>query len=311
MSTSSHGDDDHNPRYTADEATDILRGAFPNIGSPSLRFCGQGSDFCSYAVDECRIVRIGINDESAMRMNWERQLLPTLVQKLDIGTPDIEHIGETAEGAPFVVYPMIQGDPFDEDVYERMSPDARDAIAGQFADYLRVLHAMPVEDAYSYGIRERRADDVCRDFRSKATRVIYPDVSAAELATCEGLFDRYFEQGHDAYEPALIHGDLQPRHVLYDRTSSRLAGIIDYSDIWVGDPDYDLHYLHRQYGDDLLDRVLPRYGHADPAACRWKSDVFHLCRCMDEIMFGVEDERPDNVADGWRDLRELLAPTAQ
>ncbi len=307
MATSSHGDDGRTPRYTADEATVVLRAVFPDIGNPTMRFCGQGSDFCSYAADERRIIRIGINDESAMRMDWERQLLPILVQKLDVGTPDIEFLGETEDGAPFVVYPMIQGEPFGDDIYDRMPPKRRDAIAAQFADYLRVLHGIPVEDAYAYGIRERRADDVCRDFRRQAEQLIYGDLSAAEHAVCEGLFARYFEEGHDAYKPALIHGDLQPRHVLYDSEASRIAGIIDYSDIWVGDPDYDLHYLHRQYGDDLLERVLPLYGHTDPAACRWKSNVFRLCRCLDEIIFGMEDDRPDNVADGWRDLRELLA----
>ena len=68
MSTSSsHGDDDRNPRYTEDEAREILRATIPEVGHPSLRFCGQGSDFCSYAVDERRIIRIGINDESGMR----------------------------------------------------------------------------------------------------------------------------------------------------------------------------------------------------------------------------------------------------
>ena len=306
MTTSTNGDD-QNPRYTEAEAAELLRATFPDIGSPALRFCGQGSDFCSYAVDEARILRIGVDDESALRLNWERQLLPILAQKLDIASPAFQHVGETPDGAPFVVYPMIQGEPFDDDIYDGLSSESRDLIAGQFAAYLRVLHGFPVDKAYEYGIRERRADDVCREFRDKAKGMIYPDLSPSELATCEGLFDRYFGEGYDAYTPALIHGDLQPRHVLFDRDRSRIEGIIDYSDIWVGDPDYDLHYLHRQYGDDLLDRLLPRYGHHAPDACRWKSGIFRLCRCMDEIVFGTEDERPDHVADGWRDLRELLA----
>lgn len=305
MSTSS--DDDRNPRYTAAEVAKLLRTTFPDIGLPALRFCGQGSDFCSYAVDERRIIRVGVNDESAMRSNWERQLLPILVQELDIATPDFEHVGQTPDGAPFVVYPMIQGDPFVDEVYDRLTPESRDAIADQLAGYLRVLHGFPVAKAREYGIRDRRADDVCREFRDKVKVMVYPDLSPRDIAACEGLFDRYFDEGHGAYEPALIHGDLQPRHVLFDPVATRIAGIIDYSDIWIGDPDYDLHYLHRQYGDDLLDRLLPRYGHATPDVCRWKSDVFLLCRYVDEIVFGTEDARPENVADGWRDLHELLA----
>ena len=211
MSASSHGDD-RKPRYTEAEAAELLRATFPDIGSPALRFCGQGSDFCSYAVDESRILRIGVDDESALRLNWERQLLPILAQKLDIASPAFQHVGQTRDGAPFVVYPMIHGEPFDEDIYERLSPESRDVIADQFAAYLRVLHGFSVEKAYEYGIRERRADDVCREFRDKAKGMIYPDLSASELATCEGLFDRYFGEGYDAYAPALIHGDLQPRH---------------------------------------------------------------------------------------------------
>ncbi len=46
--------------------------------------------------------------------------------------------------------------------------------------------------------------------------------------------------------------DLWPEHVLFSRTTGRLAGIIDFGDVCIGDPDYDLAFLARRLGQDFM-----------------------------------------------------------
>jgi aminoglycoside 2''-phosphotransferase len=107
----------------------------------------------------------------------------------------------------------------------------------------------------------------------------------------------------------LIHGDLQPRHVFFDSIKQKIAGVIDFEDIWISDPDYELSYLLTEFGEEFGERLLCRYGHAHPDRLRWKSHLFELCRCIDDIVWGIEDDHPEEAAEGWRNLRSFLERT--
>ena len=149
--------------------------------------------------------------------------------------------------------------------------------------------------------------DECRRFRRRAQKIIYPKLSEQEKITFEGWFDEYFRNpAYSLYKPALIHGDLQGRHVLFDPESESITGIIDFSDIWLGDPDQDLHYLQEEHGDNFLEKLLKWYHHDNPEQLAWKSRLFSLLRYLDEIIWGTEDDHQDHVKEGWRDLRRFL-----
>ncbi len=43
--------------------------AVPNMSIEAVRFCSEGSSFCSYAVNETYLFRFGTNNESAERLH--------------------------------------------------------------------------------------------------------------------------------------------------------------------------------------------------------------------------------------------------
>ena len=84
--------------------------------------------------------------------------------------------------------------------------------------------------------------------------------------TVESQLDAFLEDDANfAYAPTLLHADLWPEHVLFSRDVGRLAGVIDFGDVSIGDPDYDLAFLALRLGPGFIAGLLRRYPHADPA----------------------------------------------
>ncbi len=295
------------PTYSVEQATEVINARFPDLTIESIHFCGEGSDFCAYTVNDDYIFRFGANGESAERLHWEEYLLPRLQSNLSIALPQFEAICTMGNGRPLAVYPMIKGKSFRREIFENLSANSKLRVAKQLAEFLNVLHSFPVEEALACGVRERPMQDECREFRERAQEIIYPKLSEQERAACEGWFEEYLRNpDYSSYKPALIHGDLQGRHVLFDPESESITGIIDFSDIWIGDPDQDLHYLQREHGDDFLEKLLKWYHHDNPEQLVWKSRLFNLLRYLDEIIWGMEDDHQEHVKEGWRDLRRFL-----
>jgi aminoglycoside phosphotransferase (APT) family kinase protein len=98
-----------------------------------------------------------------------------------------------------------------------------------------------------------------------------------------------------AFEPALIHADLGPEHLLCD-DSGRLVGVIDWGDVAVGDPALDYAWLLHGAGvtldvdDDLRRRAL----------------VYHRLAPWYDVAYGLDTGRGELVARGLARVRDRL-----
>jgi aminoglycoside 2''-phosphotransferase len=93
-----------------------------------------------------------------------------------------------------------------------------------------------------------------------ARSLVYPLVEPSVRDYVERLFDTYLSD--DAlldYEPALLHADLAPEHVLFSPAEARITGVIDWGDASIGDPDYELSYLYRACEPGFVEEVV-RHG---------------------------------------------------
>jgi aminoglycoside phosphotransferase (APT) family kinase protein len=64
-----------------------------------------------------------------------------------------------------------------------------------------------------------------------------------------------------SFTPVVIHADLSRDHDL--TSEGRVTGVIGFSDVSCGDPDYDFWSLFIDVGEDFTIDVARRYGHAD------------------------------------------------
>ena len=107
-------------------------------------------------------------------------------------------------------------------------------------------------------------------------------------------------------EAVLLHGDLSPDHVLFDRSHQRQSGVIDFSDLTIGDPAWDLLYLYADYGVDFVRRLL-RAG-ALPASPSVLERVFRFYVLdIAEWVIGCATTRSPELPEALSELRALRA----
>jgi len=296
------------PVYSRSVVHHLIRQRFPDWSIHDLQFCGQGSSFCSYALNQEYIIRCAKHRDSIRRLRWEERLLPQLQPQMPVAIPQFQHLGYMDNGLPFCAYPMISGEPFEEKHYRQLPNEQRNRVVQQMVDFLKTLHGFPVTEAISYAIPYREFEGMpVPDTQQFAQKKIYPHLTLDHQEQCQHWFDFYRENKTDfSYQPALIHGDLQPRHILFNPEKGLIAGIIDFEDIRVSDPAEDLYYLQETYGDDFGQRLLKSYGLTTSDNFHYRFRFRRLIEITHHILEGLEDNRRREVDHRFDELREFL-----
>jgi aminoglycoside phosphotransferase (APT) family kinase protein len=151
----------------------------------------------------------------------ELSLLPALAPVLPVEVPSFEYVSRN----PFFVgYPRLHGEPL-------VAEDPAGVLA-----FLERLHAFDVTGL------PLEAPDWIEAFRNQCAefeRLVFPVLDSDHRARARRLFGE--AETLEGFEPALLHGDLGPEHLLV--RDGRLAGVIDWSDARLGDPALDYAWL--------------------------------------------------------------------
>lgn len=206
----------------------LLASQYPSLsGFPITRVPSQGTDNALFRVGCAHVVRLPIIDwalDNEKRMsNW----LPWLQVRLPvkISTP-IFH-GNPGHGYParWAIYPWIEG--------VQATTGCNDVdLAMEVAEFLKTLRSLPVESAPPTG---RRVHDLDQDVR-KCLNQLLPDDRPEELIA---VWDQLIQTpAWDGSGAVWMHGDFAPTNVLLKQ--GKLAAVIDWSELGVGDPADDL-----------------------------------------------------------------------
>ena len=101
----------------------------------------------------------------------------------------------------------------------------------------------------------------------------------------------------------MIHADLSPEHILYDPVKQTIEGIIDWGDIEIGDPDYELNWLYGSYGDGFLQAYLTFNPHPSPDRLLRKLRFFHRANTVVDILIGFHRDDPGTIERGIAALK--------
>lgn len=286
-------------------AAALIEAQFPALAPARVRRLGEGCDSVAFDVNAEWVFRFPKSAEVARQFAIESRILPSLGGRLPVAIPRFHFHGRPSPSFDrrFVGYRKLPGLPA-----IRLDTGAvpMDRFVEPLAAFLSALHAFPVEAAARAGVPVRRLAEVIPEIRADALADLARVEEADPSAPLE-VWRRSIEAGVDPVTHpdgvALVHNDLAAEHVLVDQDAHLITGVIDWSDVAIGDPVVDFAGLFHWGGEpfaravldacagDLDDRALPvaRY----LAACRGAMDV----------AFGLEQARPEYVAAGLRALR--------
>lgn len=242
------------------EAAEVIGRSCPDCTIDSIELLGEG-DFCrAFLVNRVWIFRFAKHEKASASLRREACLLPLIAKAFQIRIP-VPEIFEPTPSCLFVRYPFLAGPALTKDRYLELDESSRERCASQVADFVKQLHEVDLTIAEKCGIEAVNYGAEYRNLLQRAEEHLFVKLSEAErrfaaytIKYC--LDDASFRQ----FEPALLHGDLSPDHVMFDEGKVAVASIIDFGDMVIGDPAADIVLIYEDYGLDFLNRFLRRYG---------------------------------------------------
>lgn len=257
------------------------------LGAPAREVVeiDDGYDYEVAIVDGEWVFRFPRWQHVAAALEVEIALLPALAPELPVAVPRFEHV--VREPELFVVYRHIDGAP-------SARPGARSVGA-----FLSALHTFDIARAEALGVERPHWPEHYTRQCAEFERLVFPELDADERAAAAAMFAAGIDS-LDGFDSALLHADLGPEHLLCRDGS--LVGVIDWSDVRIGDPALDFAWLLSALGDALLsayDRPVD-YGFRDRAL------FYHRLGPWYEAHNGLFLGRRDRVERGVQGIRERL-----
>lgn len=233
-----------------------------------------GYDFEVAIVDDEWVFRFPRRPGVEEALEVEIALLPALGRALPVDVPSFEHISREPL---FVGYRVIHGDPLtDED----------SAGARAFLDALHAFDPAGIPVPRPEWVEAYRSQ--CAEFE----RLVLPLLEKDRRSEAKQLF-REVETLVN-FEPVLLHADLGPAHLLV--RNGRLAGVIDWADVRVGDPALDYAWLlNVPFADWDVDPDLRR-----------RARLYHRLGPWYEAHYGLFTNQPAHTERGLEGIRRRL-----
>jgi aminoglycoside phosphotransferase (APT) family kinase protein len=233
-----------------------------------------GYDFEVAVVDDEWVFRFPRRPGVEEALELEIVLLPLIAPALPVDVPPFEHISRQPL---FVGYRLLRGAPLvDED------PDGVRA-------FLEALHAL---EPSTLPVQRHDWVEAYREQCAEFERLVLPHLEQDRRAEAKRLFGE--AETLVEFEPALLHADLGPAHLLV--RDGRLAGVIDWGDARVGDPALDYAWLlNGPFADWDVDPDLRR-----------RARFYHRLGPWYEAHYGLFTNQPAHFERGLTGIRDRL-----
>lgn len=251
-------------------------------------------------VDDALVFRFPRTAAAASMLQTEVDLLRALQGRLPlpIPNPEIVHLGSGPSEGGFAGYPFLPGEPLTRETVLARSCAEAAQIAGQIADFLRTLHAIPATELPALPSGDTPSDwaTLLAAFEAELFPHMRPDARTGVTRAFAAFLDA---AGEADFSPTLRHGDLGGDNVRYDAATNRITGIIDFSSTAIGDPAVDLAGLS-WYGEGFVDALAEAYpALADPrlrSRAAFYRSTFALQQALWALRAGDRAEFEDGIA---------------
>jgi aminoglycoside phosphotransferase (APT) family kinase protein len=237
-----------------------IKAAFPQLTWHSHRYIDEGWDHEVIVLDERIIFRFAIDPEYQEQLQDEIAVLGFLAHKTGVVLPHYSYI---VEGGTFAGYNIVPGIQLKKADYDKLSPEHQAGIARQLAEFLTVIHTLDVHNPALKSVpKSYLATD--QKFIKKQMPLLKQEISPEDFALAKAIVAKTDALVAASLPVTFIHNDIYSSHVLWDEQTAGV-GIIDFSDMCLGDPAVDFGEIH-EYGRDFVDAVYQQYrGPKDPA----------------------------------------------
>jgi aminoglycoside 2''-phosphotransferase len=262
-----------------------------------VQWLGEGHYCDCYLVNDTHVFRFAKHAAASVAMQSEQCLLPILQQHLSIALPHPTITGiRTDTGNAMMGYPYLEGEPLEDEVVVRLSPSNRTSLIAQMVAFTRSLHAIPLDEVQSCGIRHLDLLPHLARIMAQGRERVASLLPNTVWDYYESLFADYTnDPALHTYTPTLLHGDLSPDHFLGDAKEGVLTGVIDFGDACIGDPTWDLIYICEDYDEAIFQTFIAQYDPVNTVLLERKVRLYQHLNNVDYALSVLAEEEEGEV----------------
>ncbi|WP_409062288.1 aminoglycoside phosphotransferase family protein [Streptomyces sp. SYP-A7185] len=244
---------------TAELVRELLQEQHPDLAGLTIREVPGGWGNQMWRLGDELAVRMQRMDPTGELQFKERRWLPVLAPRLPLPVPAPVRYGAPSErfAKHWTVMTWVPGEPLDHGVISR-GVHAADTLAG----FLRALHVAAPTEAPIATDRGAHPRNCTAGFENFFQAVAPADIAAEVRAVWDDAVAAPAWEG----PPLWVHGDLYPANVVV--ADGTLAGIVDFGDLFAGDPAWDLAAAWVLLPTGAASRFFDTYAQADEATIR-------------------------------------------
>jgi len=285
----------------------VIQKEFPDLEIHSISKIWEGEDSKAYLINETHIFRFPKREKIRLSLKTEIAVLPIIKTSVNLAIPDFGYVSRKTN---FVGYKMIEGTCLSKELFYSFDVKTQNKIQSTLSEFLVKLHSTDLTSLAETGIDTYEYEETYREYFGEIKRCIYPQLSVREQEYISGRFRAYLDNADNfSYKPALLHNDFSADHILIDTTTQKIKGIIDFGDLSIGDPDYDLKYFPREYGNEFLLSFLRFYDTRNQESLLGKINFINFGEILESILVGYTDNDKGRVKHGMKSLKNWLKKT--
>ncbi|MCR6688803.1 phosphotransferase [Cellulomonas sp.] len=269
---------------TAELIRDLVREQHPDLADLPLVEVDGGWGNQMWRLGTDLAVRIQRMDSSPDHQLKERRWLPFLAPLLPLPVPvPVRHGAPSARSAKlWTVVTWVPGEPLDRATITRAA-HATDALAA----FLRALHVEAPADAPA-GVDRGAHPRECTGGFTHFLESVDPAALGCAARDVRAVWEDAVAAPAWQGPPVWVHGDLHPANVVV--ADGTLAGVVDFGDLFAGDPAWDLAAAWLLLPAGSSARFFDGYSRADDATIRRARGLAAL-KSLFLILMGQNGER--------------------
>ncbi|UXH44003.1 aminoglycoside phosphotransferase family protein [Rossellomorea vietnamensis] len=285
---------------------EIIR-RFPDIHMESVQVLGEGRMSIVLEVNDRWAFRFAKNEGGSMDLEKEISILPAIQPKLSLSIPFFEFVGRQENGLYFVGYRKLPGVLLEEDSISRLSRIQVRNLIGSLSKFMKSLQAISVESVAYRALPAVNLETKYLQLFKEAKEKVFPFTDVKTRDYISGRFNSFLQHpDYHTYTPTLIHGDLSPNHFLIDTETGELTGIIDFGDMCLCDPDYELLYILEDCGKEFTRDLLRSLGYSNVEERIEKISYFVTFDQIQYMIDGIIRGNEEWVEEGLLELGKEL-----
>lgn len=225
---------------------------FPELTWKNYKYIDEGWDHQVIILDDKLVFRFPDDAEFKALLKSEISVLKRLEPQVHIRIP---HYTYVAPDYSFARYPIVTGQQLTKPYFDSLSPADQTNIAQQLAGFLTTMHRLKRANFPSIVVTDMPAWQ--QEIKELTARHLTSVLHREDFDLVQQTIQTVDEILKIPQPTVPIHGDVYSRHLFWDATGKSI-GLIDFSDMNIGDPAFDFAELY-EYGDEFVTTMYHAY----------------------------------------------------